>query len=181
MSDEEVTLHHRAAIIIQSYIRMVAAQHQVLYALYQQSQLSLEQSFLNMMIHHDQDEYKYQQSHDCHKEEIINRHHATAQNRTIESVRNSHTHFVVDKKEESININPKDHIDHVIELFQNCLHHILGGKKNYTIKHLFSRADLNGDGFITRKEFHLFFSDALDFCMTEFEFNGKEHTIVIER
>jgi len=92
--------HHRAATIIQSYVRMTATQHQVLSSLYKQNTTSLEQSFLNLLIHRTQEEENYlHQLHqrNAHKPNTIgqrgtttiDQHHTTANDRTHSSHRSA--------------------------------------------------------------------------------------------
>ena len=154
---------HRAAIVIQSYVRMVSAQHQVLYALYQQSTSQLEQSFLNMLIHHSQEEY----GNAALDSNIIHRHRTTRHHRTVESI---HASTFVKQQDQRLHSEKLVDVQKVMQLFHRCLRQTLG-QETYTrstLKHLFARADADNDGYISRSELHAFF-EHLDFCLTAAE------------
>ena len=162
-----------AAVIIQSYVRMVSSQHQVLFALYKQSELSLEQSLLNIMIHHEQSS---PEPHNVHKANILQKHNSTANLRSVVAVQEA-AHF----SHAAEQCQPVDNIDNVIHMFQACVRAATdtdqdGALHPNALKHLFARADTDQDGAITRREMQVLFDD-LDFCLSESETAALFHWI----
>ena len=155
--DSPTTKKSNAATIIQSYVRMSAAQNEVLYSLYKSSEKSLEQSLLNMMIHHDSvTDFNSIQPHDQHRDSILKQHEKTAFKRTPQHIETAQ-HYVHSRKE-SVDL-PEQNIDHIIEMFQRCVKEAIGMDHydNSVIRHLFVRADTNGDGYISNTELHRLF------------------------
>ena len=155
--DSPTTKKSNAATIIQSYVRMSAAQNEVLYSLYKSSEKSLEQSLLNMMIHHDSvTDFNSIQPHDQHRDSILKQHEKTAFKRTQQHIETAQ-HYV-HRKKEFVDL-PEQNIDHIIEMFQRCVKEAIGMDHydNSAIRHLFVRADTNGDGYISNTELHRLF------------------------
>ena len=155
--DSPTTKKSNAATIIQSYVRMSAAQNEVLYSLYKSSEKSLEQSLLNMMIHHDSvTDFNSIQPHDQHRDSILKQHEKTAFKRTQQNIETAQ-HYV-HRRKEFVDL-PEQNIDHIIEMFQRCVKEAIGMDHydNSAIRHLFVRADTNGDGYISNTELHRLF------------------------
>jgi hypothetical protein len=171
---EKQDAHQRyqsAAIVIQSYVRMVSAQNAVLYALYEQSQMTLEQSFLNMMIHHAQLPALPCNVHRELDQQILKKHNATEHKRTKRAL-----HSAIHFKHQAF--EPRVDMDYVIDNFRRCVSEALG-MDHYdetAVYHLFMRADTDGDGLISRTEMHTLF-DQLDFCLTDAETTALFHWI----
>ena len=75
------------------------------------------------------------------------------------------------------------HVDvqQVLALFQRCVAQILGQPhEKADLRYLFSRADVNGDGTISRQEMQLFF-DQLEFCFSDIETTAFFNWIDVNR
>ena len=158
---------------------MTATQHQVLYALYAQNTKSLEQSFLNLLIHRTQEEENYLNQLDPRKR--------ARKPNTLDQ----HSSHPVLEKENATNTrvarpptrSMPAHVDvqQVLALFQRCVAQILGQSYEKTdVRYLFSRADVNGDGTISRQEMQVFF-DQLDFCFSDIETTAFFNWIDVNR